>query len=85
MINIIPLEYFFHSIMSSLIKFTPLSGSKNEHALAYLLEIDNAKILLDCGWNTSFNVNDIHLKILNKLNHPFSKSLFHCLLGWLNR
>jgi hypothetical protein len=25
----------------------------------YLLEIDEAKILLDCGWNDHFNVEDL--------------------------
>jgi cleavage and polyadenylation specificity factor subunit 2 len=49
--------------MASYIKFTPLSGALNERGLCYLLEIDNAKILLDCGWLDSFDVNDLeHLK-----------------------
>ncbi|KAF9388709.1 cleavage and polyadenylation specificity factor subunit 2 [Podila verticillata] len=36
-----------------------LSGSKSEAALCYLLEIDEAKIMLDCGWNDAFNVDDL--------------------------
>ena len=42
--------------MSSLIKFTPLSGAKNEQPLCYLLEIDEACILLDCGWDETFDL-----------------------------
>lgn len=42
--------------MTSLIKFTPLSGAHDEHPLCYLLEIDDAKILLDCGWSETLNV-----------------------------
>jgi cleavage and polyadenylation specificity factor subunit 2 len=37
--------------MTSYIKFTPISGARNEDPLCYLLELDDAKILLDCGWN----------------------------------
>ncbi|KAI8893571.1 beta-lactamase-like protein [Globomyces pollinis-pini] len=36
--------------MTSFVKFTPLSGSKDENPLCYLLEIDESKILLDCGY-----------------------------------
>ncbi|RKP07912.1 beta-lactamase-like protein [Thamnocephalis sphaerospora] len=45
--------------MTSYIKFTPLSGARNEQGLCYLLEIDDAKILLDCGWLETFNVDDL--------------------------
>jgi cleavage and polyadenylation specificity factor subunit 2 len=45
--------------MTSYIKFTPLSGAKNEEPLCYLLEIDEVKILLDCGWSDSFNIEDL--------------------------
>ena len=41
--------------MSSLIKFTPLCGARNEQPLCYLLEIDEACILLDCGWDETFD------------------------------
>lgn len=36
--------------MTSYVKFTPLTGAKNKDPLCYLLEIDEAKILLDAGW-----------------------------------
>ena len=44
---------------SNYIRFTALSGAKSESALCYLLEIDEAKILLDCGWNDAFDVDDL--------------------------
>ncbi|KAL0095247.1 beta-lactamase-like protein [Phycomyces blakesleeanus] len=53
--------------MTSYIKFTPISGAKNEDALCYLLEIDEVKLLLDCGWSDSFKVDDLyHLKKIAK-------------------
>ncbi|KAI7862820.1 beta-lactamase-like protein [Spinellus fusiger] len=53
--------------MTSYIKFTPISGAKNEEALCYLLEIDEVKILLDCGWSDTFHVDDLtHLKKIAK-------------------
>ena len=42
--------------MSSLVKFTPLCGARSEQPLCYLLEIDEACILLDCGWDEAFDV-----------------------------
>ncbi|KAL1923357.1 uncharacterized protein VTP21DRAFT_8337 [Calcarisporiella thermophila] len=45
--------------MSSYIRFTPLSGAKDEKPLCYLLEVDEAKILLDCGWSDGFDVADL--------------------------
>lgn len=45
--------------MTSYIKFTPISGAKNEDPLCYLLEIDEAKILLDCGWSDKFDEHDL--------------------------
>ncbi|RUP47693.1 hypothetical protein BC936DRAFT_145442 [Jimgerdemannia flammicorona] len=49
--------------MTSYIKFTPISGAKSEDPLCYLLEIDDVKLLLDCGWSDSFNPDDLkHLR-----------------------
>ena len=47
----------------SFVNFTPISGSRNEQPLCYLLEIDEAHILLDCGWSDMFNVDDIQLML----------------------
>ncbi|EFA82503.1 beta-lactamase domain-containing protein [Heterostelium album PN500] len=44
--------------MTSIIKFTPLSGGANEISPpCYLLEIDEFTILLDCGWNHSLDLS----------------------------
>lgn len=42
--------------MTSYIKFTPLTGARNCDPLAYLLEVDDAKILIDCGASTDFDL-----------------------------
>ncbi|ORX89542.1 hypothetical protein K493DRAFT_233166 [Basidiobolus meristosporus CBS 931.73] len=63
--------------MTSYIKFTAISGSHSEAALCYLLEVDDVKILLDCGWYDPFNLDELkHLKRVAKqidvvlLSHP---------------
>ncbi|CAG8467764.1 8313_t:CDS:10 [Paraglomus occultum] len=61
-----------------MIVVTAISGAQNEDALCYLVEFDNeVKILLDCGWNDQFNVEDLkHLRRVAKqvdcllLSHP---------------
>ncbi|KAF9172141.1 cleavage and polyadenylation specificity factor subunit 2 [Mortierella sp. AD010] len=60
---------------SNYIRFTALSGAKSESALCYLLEIDEAKILLDCGWNDAFDVED--LRQLKRI----AKDVDACLLS----
>jgi len=45
--------------MTSIIKFTVLSGAKNESPPCYLLQVDNFKFLLDCGWDESFSMKII--------------------------
>lgn len=40
--------------MSSIIKFQAISGAFDEKPLCYLLQIDEFRFLLDCGWNDSF-------------------------------
>ena len=44
--------------MSSIIKFKAISGAYDDGPLCYMLQIDEYKILLDCGWNEkcSFDV-----------------------------
>jgi Cft2 family RNA processing exonuclease len=40
--------------MTSFVKFTPIIGANsNSKSFSYLLEIDDSKILLDCGSITS--------------------------------
>eukprot|EP00124_Ichthyophonus_hoferi_P005717 Ihof_evm1s914 gene=Ihof_evmTU1s914 len=45
--------------MTSIIKFTPLSGAKDRDPLCYLLEIDDFVFLLDCGWDEAFKMDFI--------------------------
>jgi len=60
--------------MTSIIKFTPLSGGAySEDPLCYLLEIDEYCILLDCGWNDDFNVD--LLKNLKRVIHKVNAVL----------
>jgi len=57
--------------MTSILKFTPISGALAEQPLCYLLEIDELRILLDCGWNDSYDVNMLKplAKIAPKINY----------------
>jgi len=57
--------------MTSILKFTPITGALAEQPLCYLLEIDELRILLDCGWNDSFDVNMLKplAKIAPKVNY----------------
>lgn len=61
---------------TAIVKFTPISGARQDHAPAcYLLEIDQAKILLDAGSDYAFSFD--HLAALRKL----TKSLDLVLLS----
>ncbi|XP_050438409.1 probable cleavage and polyadenylation specificity factor subunit 2 [Adelges cooleyi] len=48
--------------MTSIIKFYTLSGSMDESPPCYLLQIDEFKFLLDCGWDERFSMG-----VINKL------------------
>jgi cleavage and polyadenylation specificity factor subunit 2 len=41
--------------MSSIIQFKVISGAYNDSPLCYLLQIDEYKFLLDCGWDENFS------------------------------
>ena len=41
----------------STIRFKPLMGAWDGNPVCYLLEIDSCRILLDCGWDDSFNLD----------------------------
>lgn len=45
--------------MTSIIKLQVLSGAMDESPPAYLLQVDDVKILLDCGWDEKFNMEFI--------------------------
>ncbi|XP_022909761.1 probable cleavage and polyadenylation specificity factor subunit 2 [Onthophagus taurus] len=41
--------------MTSIIKLTALSGAKDESPPCYILQVDEVRILLDCGWDEKFD------------------------------
>uniref|UniRef100_A0A8C5CNP8 Cleavage and polyadenylation specificity factor subunit 2 n=1 Tax=Gadus morhua TaxID=8049 RepID=A0A8C5CNP8_GADMO len=45
--------------MTSIIKLTAVSGVQEESALCYLLQVDEFRFLLDCGWDESFSMEII--------------------------
>lgn len=57
--------------MTSIIKLHALSGAMDESPPCYLLQIDEAKILLDCGWDEKFDPNFIK-EIKRSLQPPHS-------------
>lgn len=42
-----------------MITFTAISGAQSEDALCYVVQIDDVKILLDCGWSDKFDVAEL--------------------------
>ncbi|KAL5273884.1 CPSF2 family protein [Megaselia abdita] len=59
--------------MTSIIKLHTLSGAMSESRPCYLLEIDEVRILLDCGWDEKFD-NDI-IKELKRHVHSIDAVL----------
>ncbi|XP_063705620.1 probable cleavage and polyadenylation specificity factor subunit 2 [Culicoides brevitarsis] len=53
--------------MTSIIKLHTISGAMDESPPCYLLEVDEVRILLDCGWDEKFDPNFI--KELKKYVH----------------
>ena len=43
--------------MTSDIRFTVLSGMQDESPLCYLLQLDEFRFLLDCGWDENLNID----------------------------
>ena len=65
--------------MTSIIKFTVLSGAKNESPPCYLLQVDNFRFLLDCGWDESFS-----MKIIDNIKkygvHYLESTMLHFMI-----
>jgi cleavage and polyadenylation specificity factor subunit 2 len=62
--------------MTSIIKFYTLSGAHDESPPCYLLQIDEFKFLLDCGWDENFNMGVVNK--LKRLIKPFFLNLKMC-------
>lgn len=45
--------------MTSIIKLQPLSGAQDEGPPCYLLQVDEFRFLLDCGWDEDFSMSII--------------------------
>lgn len=45
--------------MTSIIKLQALSGAMDETPPCYILQVDDVRILLDCGWDEKFNMEFI--------------------------
>ena len=41
--------------MTSIIKLHAISGALDESPPCYILQVDELRILLDCGWDENFN------------------------------
>ena len=48
--------------MTSFINFTALSGAMKEEPACYLLDIDEFRILLDCGTTDDFTYHETYLE-----------------------
>ncbi|KAI6191554.1 Cleavage and polyadenylation specificity factor subunit 2 [Aphelenchoides bicaudatus] len=74
--------------MTSIIKLEALSGVYDDGPLCYLLQIDDVCILLDCGWNESFEMGYIeaikrHVPRLNAVLLTYSDILHVGALPYL--
>lgn len=43
--------------MTSIIKLQALSGAMDESPPCYILQVDEVRILLDCGWDEKFDTD----------------------------
>lgn len=62
--------------MTSIIKLQAISGVEDESPLCYLLQVDEFRFLLDCGWNEFFDMR--HIDELKK----YVKSIDAVLLSY---
>uniref|UniRef100_A0A9J7X0G6 Cleavage and polyadenylation specificity factor subunit 2 n=1 Tax=Cyprinus carpio carpio TaxID=630221 RepID=A0A9J7X0G6_CYPCA len=70
--------------MTSIIKLTALSGVQEESALCYLLQVDEFRFLLDCGWDESFSMDIIDsLKYVHQVDAVLLSHPDHLHLGAL--
>ena len=63
--------------MTSIIKLEALSGAYEESPPCYLLQVDEFRFLLDCGWDENFNsalITQLHKHVKHidavLLSHP---------------
>lgn len=59
--------------MTSIIKLHALSGARDESPPCYLLQVDEFRFLLDCGWDEDFSMDFV--KDLRRYAH-----VCHCIV-----
>ncbi|OCT65073.1 hypothetical protein XELAEV_18041315mg [Xenopus laevis] len=57
--------------MTSIIKLTTLVGAQEESAVCYLLQVDEFRFLLDCGWDENFSMD-----IIDSMGQMFMYDLY---------
>lgn len=60
--------------MTSIIKLQALSGAQDESPPCYILQVDDVRILLDCGWDEKFDMELIR-ELKRFSSEPSSNSL----------
>lgn len=67
--------------MTSIIKFTALSGAQDESPPSYLLQVDQFCFLLDCGWDEKFDMTVIeNIKKLVHSNSMLGQAMCHAMV-----
>ncbi|CAH1261607.1 CPSF2 [Branchiostoma lanceolatum] len=59
--------------MTSILKLTPLCGVHDENPLCYLLQFDEFRFLLDCGWDEKFTMS--YVENMKKYAHQIDAVL----------
>jgi cleavage and polyadenylation specificity factor subunit 2 len=49
------MKFVFSDTMTSIIKLHAISGAMDESPPCYILQVDDFRILLDCGWDEKFD------------------------------
>lgn len=72
--------------MTSIIKLEAISGARDDSPPSYLLQVDEFRFLLDCGWDEQFSLTSIkrmikHVKQIDAvlLSHPDPQHLGECI------
>lgn len=65
--------------MTSIIKLSALSGARDESPPCYMLQVDEFRFLLDCGWDEDFSMD-----FVQDLRRCFNNdSLIFMFLEWM--
>jgi cleavage and polyadenylation specificity factor subunit 2 len=49
------MDFVLSDTMTSIIKLHAISGAMDESPPCYILQVDDFRILLDCGWDENFD------------------------------